>query len=66
MQILLKLAQKFKMSGKTKIYLLSVKNRKFVDQTFDELYMLKKISWSKNTTFFSYSVFLYGKYKIES
>ena len=56
-QILLKSDWESKVSRKAKVYLLSVKDRKLVDQTFDKLHELRRMSWSKNATFFSYPVF---------
>lgn len=44
MQILLKSDWQSKVSGKAKDYLLSMKNKKFVDQTFDKLHKLVKMS----------------------
>ena len=44
MQIPLKLDWEFKVSGKAKVYLLNVKDREFVDQTFDELHKLERMS----------------------
>lgn len=61
MNILLKLDQESRVSGKAKIYLLSNKNKEFFDKTFDELYELGQISWKKDVTPFSYPVFYIQK-----
>lgn len=61
MQILLKFNWESKVLRKAKIYLLSVKNKKLIDQTFDKFYKLKKMSQSKNATFFLYHVFYVQK-----
>ena len=44
MQIPLKSNWEFKVSEKANVYPLSVKDRKLVDQTFDEIHELKRMS----------------------
>ena len=41
-----------------KIYSLKVKNRQFVDETFDKLYKQEKFHWTTQFTEFSYSIFV--------
>lgn len=60
MQILLRLDWESKVSEKVKIYLLSVKDKEFVDQTFDKLYKLGGMLKSKNAIFL-YSIFCVQK-----
>ena len=61
MKILRKSDLKSRVSGKAKIYLLSNKDKKFVDETCHELHKLDWMSWSKNATLFSYPVFCVWK-----
>ena len=49
------------MSGKAKVYPLGLKNRKLVDDTFDELHSQGRLSWTKENTPFSYPVFVVWK-----
>ncbi len=50
-----------KVSRKAKVYLLSNRDKEFVDETFDELHQLGQMSWSKDATPFSYPVFCVWK-----
>ena len=49
------------MSGKAKVYPLGAKDRALVDKTFDELHTADKMSWTNESTPFSYPVFCVWK-----
>lgn len=50
-----------KISGKAKIYPLGAKDREVVDQTFDELQALGRLSYTTDSTPFSYPCFVVWK-----
>ena len=50
-----------KISEKTKMYFLKIKNRAFVDKTFDELHDLNRLFWINEFTSFNYSMFCVWK-----
>ena len=61
MKIPLKSDWESKISGKAKVYPLSNRDRELVDETFDKLHQLDRMSWSKDATPFSYPVFCVWK-----
>ena len=61
MCILLKTGWEEKLKDKAKIYPLGTRDREFVDKTFDELHELGKMSWTTNSTPFSYPFFVIWK-----
>lgn len=63
MKIPLKSDWESKISGKARIYPLSIKNKEFVNQTFDKLYELSQMLCNRSTTSLSYLVFCIWKTK---
>ena len=61
MRISLKFNWKSKIFEKAKIYFLNIKNKVFVDETFDKLHEIEKLNWTKSLTFFNYSIFCVWK-----
>ena len=61
MRIPLKSDWEDKIPGKAKVYPLGAKDRALVDQTFDELHDLGRLSWTNESTPFSYPVFCIWK-----
>ena len=61
MRIFLKINWENRVFDKTKIYSLNVKNKKFVDNIFDDLYRTSKMLWTNQSTFFLYSCFCIWK-----
>ena len=50
-----------RVSGKARVYPLGLKDRKIVDDTFDELHAQDRLSWTTEHTPFSYPVFVVWK-----
>ena len=61
MRIPLKSDWESKVTGKAKVYPLGAKDRALVDKTFDELHAAGKMSWTTESTPFSYPVFCVWK-----
>ena len=61
MRIPLKSDWETRVSGKAKVYPLGAKDRELVDKTFDELHRTGKLSWTNESTPFSYPVFCVWK-----
>lgn len=61
MQIPLQSDWEKRVDGKAKVYPLGIKDREFVDTTFDELHSLGRMSWTKTSTPFSYPCFVVWK-----
>ena len=61
MRIPLKTDWEDRVTGKAKVYPLGVKDRQLVDETFDELHRTGKLSWTNESTPFSYPVFCVWK-----
>ena len=61
MKIPLKSDWESKVSGKAKIYPLGIKDREIVDKTFDELQALGRLSYTTDSTPFSYPCFVVWK-----
>ena len=61
MRIFLKSDWKDRVSEKTKVYSLEVRDRELVNKIFDELHEQRRMSWTDVFTFFSYSVFCVWK-----
>ena len=61
MRISLKIDWESRISDKTKIYSLDAQDKTFVDAIFDQLHEIEKLSWTENSTSFSYFVFCVWK-----
>ena len=61
MKIFFKTHWKNKFFEKTKMYLLKIKNRAFVDKTFDELHDLNRLFWINKFISFNCSMFCVWK-----
>ena len=61
MRILLKVDWESKISDKTKIYSLKIRDRELINRIFDDFHDVDKIIWINQSTFFSYSVFCVWK-----
>jgi hypothetical protein len=61
MRISLRFDWKIRIFEKTKIYSLKTKNKKLVDQIFDDLHAKKRLKYTTESTSFSYSVFVVWK-----
>ena len=66
MRISLKSNWENKIKDKVKIYLMSTKDRKLFDDTFDKLHEQKKLSWTKQSTSFSFSCFVVWRDFVEN
>ena len=61
MKISLKFDWKNKISDKARVYSLSRKNKKLVNQTFNKLHKIDKLDWTIDFIFFNYSIFCVWK-----
>ena len=61
MKIFLKSDWEKRIFDKTKIYSLDTKNRELINDTFDKLHDVDKLNWTKNSIFFSFSMFCVWK-----
>ena len=61
MRVFLKSDWKTRISDKIKVYFLKTRNRKLIDDTFNELHVIEKLSWIIESTFFNYSFFCVWK-----
>ena len=61
MRIFLKSDWKSRISEKVKVYSLGLRDRKLVDETFDEFHRTGKLSWTIESIFFNYFLFCVWK-----
>ena len=57
MKISLKNDWESRISSKTKIYSLSIRDRRLINEIFDDFHDFDKLSWTTNSTLFNYLVF---------
>ena len=61
MRIFLKFDWKTHINDKIKMYFLKTRDRKLIDNIFDELHVIEKLSWIIESTFFNYLLFCVWK-----
>ena len=65
MRISLKFDCENRVSNKTKMYFLDVKNRILIDETFDNLHVVDKMNWINEFILFFYSMFCVWKLNVD-